>query len=152
MAGVHNFRATNAELRKMKTRIKETKMKKILLIQSCLITLAFVFAISFAGSSFAGKKEEMKQTTGSQNIQADKDQINIVNFSFTPPTLTIPVGTKVTWINHDDEPHLVRNTEKRFVSPVLDTDDKFSYTFITPGTYNYYCSIHPVMTAKIIVK
>jgi len=127
-------------------------MKKILLIQLSLITLVFVFAISLARSSFARHEEEIKQTTALQINQTEKDQINIVNFSFTPPTLTIPIGTKVTWVNHDDEPHIVRNTDKRFVSPVLDTDDKFSYTFTTPGTYAYYCSIHPVMTAKIIVK
>ena len=136
----------------MKIELKETKMKKILLVQLSLVALAFVFAISLADSSFAAHEREIKQTTASQNNQTDEDQINIVNFSFTPPTLTIPIGTKVTWINHDDEPHLVRNTEKSFVSPVLDTDEKFSYTFTTPGTYNYYCSIHPVMTAKIIVK
>jgi plastocyanin len=77
--------------------------------------------------------------------------VDIDNFSFTPPTLTIPVGTKVTWINHDDVPHIIMNTDKRFVSPVLDTDERFSYTFTSPGTYTYYCSIHPKMTARIIV-
>jgi plastocyanin len=127
-------------------------MKKILLIQLSLVTLAFVFAISLTRSSFAGHEEEIKQTTTLQINQTENDQVNIVNFSFTPPTLTIPIGTKVTWINHDDEPHIVMNTDKRFISPVLDTDDKFSYTFTTPGTYGYYCSIHPVMTATIIVK
>jgi plastocyanin len=127
-------------------------MKKILLIELSLMTLVFIFAVSLTSLSFAGKEEEIKQTTSSQKGQSDKYQVNIDNFSFGPATLTIPVGTKVTWINHDDVPHIVMNTDKHFVSPVLDTDEKFSYTFTTPGTYTYYCSIHPKMTAKIIVK
>ncbi len=125
-------------------------MKKILLIELSLMTLAFVFAVSLTSLSFMGK-EGMNQAVGSEKNQSDSNQVNIDNFSFTPPTLTVPVGTKVTWVNHDDVPHIVTNTDKRFVSPVLDTDEKFSYTFTTPGTYNYYCSIHPKMTAKIIV-
>jgi plastocyanin len=151
-AGEHNFRHTSAEVHKKTDKNEETKMKKILLTKLSLITLTFMLAISMTRFSFAAKQDEIEQTTSSQNNQTDKDQINIVNFTFTPSTLTIPTGTKVTWINHDDIPHIVRNTEKRFVSPVLDTDDKFSFTFTTPGTYDYYCSIHPVMTAKIIVK
>jgi plastocyanin len=134
----------------MRTKIKEIKMKKILLIELSLMTLAFVFAVSLTSLSFMGK-EGMNQAVGSEKNQSDSNQVNIDNFSFTPPTLTVPVGTKVTWVNHDDVPHIVTNTDKRFVSPVLDTDEKFSYTFTTPGTYNYYCSIHPKMTAKIIV-
>ena len=124
-------------------------MKRILLATlSQILVLAFV--ISLTGPSFAGK-EEMKQTPSSQNNQTDRNQINIDNFSFTPAILTVPVGTKVTWVNHDDVPHLVMSTDKRFTSPALDTVDRFSYTFTAPGTYNYYCAIHPKMTAKIIV-
>ncbi|HLK58148.1 MAG TPA: plastocyanin/azurin family copper-binding protein, partial [Chthonomonadaceae bacterium] len=59
---------------------------------------------------------------------------------------------KVTWINHDDIPHTVVDTNKRFSSPVLDTNDKFSFTFSNPGDYNYFCSLHPKMTARIVVK
>jgi plastocyanin len=113
--------------------------------------VGFVFAISLTGHSFAGR-EEIDQATGSQKGQSDKYQVNIDNFSFTPPTLTVSVGTKVTWVNHDDVPHIVMNTDKRFKSPVLDTDQQFSYVFTASGTYAYYCSIHPHMTAKIIVK
>ncbi|MGE5445098.1 MAG: cupredoxin family copper-binding protein [Ignavibacteriales bacterium] len=125
-------------------------MKKILLAELFLMTLAFVFAISLTSLGFV-EKEEVNQTAGSGKNQSASNQVNIDNFSFTPPTLTIQVGTKVTWINHDDVPHIIMNTDKHFVSPVLDTDEKFSYTFTSPGTYTYYCSIHPKMTAKIIV-
>jgi plastocyanin len=81
-------------------------------------------------------------------------QIVIDNFTFDPPTLTVPVGTKVTWVNHDDVPHTATSTAKpkRFESGALDTDDKFSHVFTTPGTYEYYCAVHPKMTGQIIVK
>lgn len=78
--------------------------------------------------------------------------VNIENFSFGSAALTIPVGTTVTWINKDDVPHTVISTEKVFGSSVLDTDDQFSYTFTKPGTFPYYCSVHPKMTAKVVVK
>lgn len=58
----------------------------------------------------------------------------------------------MTWTNHDDVPHTVVSTQKRFRSPALDTDDKFSYTFTAKGTYPYFCSVHPMMTAKVIVR
>ncbi len=125
-------------------------MKKILLAELSLMTLAFVFAVSLTSLGFV-EKGGVDQTAGSGKNQSDSNEVNIDNFSFTPPTLTIPVGTKVTWINHDDVPHIIMNTDKRFVSPVLDTDERFSYTFTSPGTYTYYCSIHPKMTARIIV-
>jgi plastocyanin len=80
------------------------------------------------------------------------NQVAIDNFTFTPQTLTVPVGTKVTWINRDDVPHSVIDTEKRFKSTTLDTDDSFSFTFTATGEYPYYCGIHPHMTGKIIVK
>ena len=80
--------------------------------------------------------------------------IVIDNFTFMPQELTIPVGTKVTWVNRDDVPHTVTSTtEPRTLnSPVLDTDGRFEMTFTAAGTYPYYCTVHPHMTAKIIVK
>ena len=79
-------------------------------------------------------------------------EIKIDNFTFGPPDLTVASGTTVTWINNDDVPHTVVSDDKVFRSKALDTDDKFSYTFTKPGTYNYFCSVHPKMTAKIVVK
>jgi plastocyanin len=78
--------------------------------------------------------------------------VKIDNFVFGPQTLTVPVGTTVTWTNSDDIPHTSVSTEGVFKSKVLDTDEKFSYTFTTVGTYPYYCTIHPKMTGKIIVQ
>ena len=79
-------------------------------------------------------------------------QVTIDNFNFTPPALTVSAGTKVTWVNKDDVPHTVTSDDKLFGSRALDTDDTFSFTFQTPGTYAYYCSVHPKMTGKVIVK
>jgi amicyanin len=82
---------------------------------------------------------------------ADDPTIKIANFTFDPPTLTVKAGTTVTWVNADDIPHLVSEKDGKFRSPALDTDEKFSQTFSTPGTVEYFCIIHPHMTGKIVV-
>ena len=81
----------------------------------------------------------------------DAGAIAIDNFSFDPPVLSIPAGTGVTWINHDDIPHTVTSTNQAFGSPVLDTDDRFTYRFDQPGTYRYFCKLHPHMSGTIEV-
>jgi len=90
----------------------------------------------------------------SKNLPASSnpDQVKVENFSFQPGTLTVKAGTTVTWVNHDDEPHTVNENNKTFKSGTLDTDAKFSYKFTSPGTYSYFCSLHPRMTGQIIVK
>jgi plastocyanin len=80
------------------------------------------------------------------------NQVVIENFSFAPATLTVKTGTKVTWINRDDVPHTVNENDKRFKSGTMDTDDQYSYTFSSPGTFNYFCALHPKMTGQIIVE
>jgi plastocyanin len=82
---------------------------------------------------------------------ADGRHIVLDNFSFSPAAATVPAGMTVTWTNRDDVPHNVVSTEKKFVSAVLDTDQQFSYRFDVPGTYPYYCSLHPRMTGRIVV-
>src|SRR5258708_5238057 len=84
--------------------------------------------------------------------QAATAEVEIDNFSFGPATLTVAPGTTVTWVNHDDIPHTVVSTDSVFKSKVLDTDEKFSFTFTKAGTYPYFCSIHPKMTATVVVK
>lgn len=79
-------------------------------------------------------------------------QITIDNFSFTPQELTVTVGTKVTWVNHDDIPHNIVDKTKKFRSKALDSEDSYSFTFDAAGTYDYFCGLHPHMTARIIVK
>jgi 3',5'-cyclic-AMP phosphodiesterase len=78
--------------------------------------------------------------------------VKIDNFSFAPKALTVTAGTTVMWTNHDDIPHNVVSTERKFFSPVLDTDQNFSFRFQEPGSYPYYCKIHPMMTGTIVVQ
>jgi plastocyanin len=78
--------------------------------------------------------------------------VSIDNFSFTPRDLTIAVGQSVTWVNRDDVPHTVVSTGRAFASGALDTDQTYAHAFTAPGTYAYYCGVHPHMTGRIIVK
>jgi len=79
--------------------------------------------------------------------------ITIDNFSFTPQEVKVKAGTTIVWTNRDDIPHTVVSTDgSSFKSKALDTDDKFTTTLTKPGTYPYYCSIHPKMTGKIVVE
>jgi plastocyanin len=95
---------------------------------------------------------------GSPNVAANDQPsaanaaVNIDNFVFGPQTLTVPVGATVVWTNKDDIPHTAVSTDGMFKSKVMDTDEKFSYTFIKAGTYPYFCSIHPKMTGMVVVK
>jgi len=88
----------------------------------------------------------------SQQTEATVVEVKIDNFSFGPATITVSLGTTVTWTNRDDIPHTVVSDDKVFKSKVLDTDEKFSYTFAKAGTYPYFCSIHPKMAGKVIVQ
>jgi plastocyanin len=79
--------------------------------------------------------------------------VTIDNFSFAPQTLTVKAGTTVTWTNRDDIPHGIGSANNAFKrSAALDTDDSFSFTFTTPGTYQYFCYIHPHMVGSVVVE
>jgi plastocyanin len=82
----------------------------------------------------------------------DANVVTIDNFSFSPGDLTVAVGTTVKFVNHDDIPHNIVNKDKVFRSKPLDTDDSYSYTFASAGTFDYFCGLHPKMQGKIIVK
>jgi 3',5'-cyclic-AMP phosphodiesterase len=86
-----------------------------------------------------------------QNV-GNTTEVRIDNFSFTPKSITIKVATAVTWTNRDDIPHNVVSTTKKFSSPVLDIDQVFTFRFQEPGTYPYFCKIHPMMTGTVIVE
>ncbi len=79
-------------------------------------------------------------------------EVRVDNFSFNPGVLTIPVNSAVTWVNKDDIPHVIASTDGLFKSKALDTDQTYSFTFTKPGTYSYFCSIHPKMVGKIVVQ
>ncbi len=79
-------------------------------------------------------------------------QVSIFNYKFDPATLTVPAGTTVTWTNKDEIPHTVMSSDKGFKgSGGLDTGDSYSYTFDKPGSYEYYCTLHPFMKGKVVV-
>jgi plastocyanin len=79
--------------------------------------------------------------------------VSIDNFTFTPASLTVKAGTTVTWSNKDDIPHGIASSNNAFKkSKALDTDDSYSFTFTTPGTYQYFCYIHPHMVGTIVVE
>ena len=92
------------------------------------------------------------QSAATAQAKTDENEIVIQNFAFEPSTLTVKAGTKVTWVNRDDEPHTATATDKRFNSKTLENGDRFSTEFTQPGTYKYYCALHPKMTGQIIVK
>ena len=113
-------------------------------------TVLIVFAISslFLANFALGQAEK-----GASADNAKTNQIVIKDFHFTPQTVTVKAGEKITWINRDEEPHTVVSVEKQFKkSAPLDTDQEFTITVGAPGTYTYFCSVHPKMTGTIIVE
>jgi plastocyanin len=79
-------------------------------------------------------------------------EIKIDNFSFNPKSMRLKAGSVVSWTNLDDVPHNVVSTDNKFSSPVLDTDQAFSFQFREPGSYRYFCKLHPMMTGTIVVE
>ena len=106
-------------------------------------------AVLLALLAVGGPKKTFAATDANSGSEV---AVKIDNFSFSPATITIPAGTTVKWTNRDDIPHTVVNDEQKFESKALDTDERYSYTFTKPGTYPYFCSIHPKMTGKVIVQ
>ena len=92
------------------------------------------------------------RVSASDQPSAANVAVKIDNFVFGPQAITVSVGTTVTWTNSDDIPHTAVSTDGVFKSKVMDTDEKFSYTFTKAGTYSYYCSVHPKMTGQVVVK
>jgi plastocyanin len=117
-------------------------MRNRLAIAGLLVTFGF---------GMAGIRADMRAAAVRPAVTAASD-VKVDNFTFGPGTLTVPVGTTVTWTNRDDIPHTVVSTEGAFKSKVLDTDEKYAFTFGKTGSYSYFCSIHPKMTGKIVVQ
>jgi plastocyanin len=107
------------------------------------------FARTLALGAMAGLVAVALATTATR---ADEIQVKIDNFTFNPQQITVKAGTTVVWTNHDDIPHTVTSSTKVFKSNALDTDDKFLFTFTTPGSYLYFCALHPHMTGSIVVE
>ena len=107
--------------------------------QAWLRALALGVAALGAGPAAAGKAPEAK--------------VEIKHFAFAPEVLTVTAGTRVVWTNRDDEPHIVVSAGNRFASSkAMDTDETYATVFDKPGTYAYFCSIHPHMVGTVIVR
>ena len=125
-----------------------------------LLSLLAITAAGCTGNSHGidaapGKRADAEPGAADKpQSAANMKQVVIDNFTFDPPTLTVPVGTIVTWVNRDDVPHTATSTAKpkHFDSGALDTDGQFSHLFTAPGTYEYFCAVHPKMTGQIVVK
>ncbi|ACB93994.1 cupredoxin domain-containing protein [Beijerinckia indica] len=116
-----------------------------------LPALALAFAMTMPGLTAIAApdttKDPVKDAAANQAVT-----VVIDNFTFTPATVTVTPGTTVTFVNHDDIPHTVVETKHLFRSKVLDSDDTFSFTFDKDGVYDFFCSLHPHMTGKIVVE
>jgi plastocyanin len=113
-------------------------------------TAALLCVIAFLNLSLFALAGEMKNDDSTSSKQ---NRIEIKDFAFNPQTLTVKSGEKVTWINRDDEPHTIVSVGKQFKkSTALDTDQEFTITVGAPGTYDYFCSVHPKMTGTIVVE
>jgi plastocyanin len=104
-----------------------------------------------AGSSGSSMPGTPPATTVAPNRPTAPNEVDIANFAFVPATLSVRVGTTVTWTNQDEEAHDVSERSGRFHSPVLNTGDTFHFTFTQAGQYQYLCTIHPFMTATVVV-
>src|ERR1044071_9876011 len=109
------------------------------------MTRLLCFAAARAAMPVAAIAEEAQ-------VAAAPTAVEIHDMRFEPAVLTIAAGTTVTWLNEDGSPHTVTDQGRVFRSAALDTKDRFSYTFATPGEFTYYCTLHPMMVGKIVVK
>jgi amicyanin len=117
------------------------------------VILLMIASLSLGSAAVAGPgnaQAAFPATTA--GMMAGQNAVSIDNFSFSPATVTVAAGTTVTWTNHDDLPHNIVEQNRKFKSKALDTDDAFSYTFTEPGTYEYFCGLHPKMVGKIVVE
>jgi plastocyanin len=117
-----------------------TKIARHIRFAAALAVAAFAVAATLPAASARAAETEVKI------------EVKIDNFAFAPQRIVVQAGTTVTWTNADDAPHTVVSTTKLFKSSALDTADKFSFTFATPGTYEYFCSLHPHMSGTVVVE
>jgi plastocyanin len=142
-----------SSVRKIKPGRKKLMTRKSVRIAALAAPVLIGMLLLFAGSSSVTASDQpANDQPASDQPSVASAAVKIDNFVFGPQTITVAVGTTVTWTNSDDIPHTAVSTDGVFKSKVMDTDEKFSYTFTKPGTYSYYCTIHPKMTGKVLVQ
>ena len=137
-----NQPATTGSKKQLNAKKGDYPMTKFVSIAVLMMGVVLALILGGVAASVSARAESKAETV----------EVKIDNFTFGPATVTVPVGTTITWTNKDDIPHTVVSTDGAFKSKVLDTDEKFSFTFSKAGIYPYFCSIHPKMTAKIVVQ
>lgn len=116
------------------------------------VTAAIALVLLAIGGQGPGVPSASAADVATAGASAGSATVTIDNFTFGPKILTVKAGTTVTWINRDDIPHTILDKNRKvFRSKVLDTEGTFSFTFMQPGTYDYFCGLHPHMTARVIV-
>jgi plastocyanin len=89
---------------------------------------------------------------GASALAGEPVRIDITKFAFSPPEITVTIGTTVIWVNHDETPHTIAAGDHAFVSKALDTDDSYAHTFDRDGDVPYFCTVHPFMTGMVHVR
>jgi len=125
-------------------------LSSILLVQWNKLSTAA--DMSHSAESMAAHRAAPAAPVQTAEKAAAANEVIIDNFAFAPASLTVSVGTTVTWTNRDDDAHQVYATNDLFKSSPMDTNDKFSFEFKAPGTYPYYCRLHPQMKGQIVVQ
>lgn len=141
--------------RRSRVRVARRGLRAVLRVGAAMLLAGSVAQASAAEMDMPGMPGMKMDTTRVAVAPSEPDAVNINNFAFAPKELTVAVGTTVTWTNKDEEPHTVVTPgggPAVFKSAALDSGDKFSFTFTKPGTYRYFCSVHPFMTGTVIVK
>lgn len=139
----------------------------VALVASALTFAVTSFADAFGGGSsnpapMAGMGHEMSQMPGMQagaaaaqqpaaTATVDHVEVKMVNMAFQPANLQVKAGTTVTWVNEDSAPHTATARDHSWDSGIFNQGQSWSYTFDTPGAYDYFCVVHPYMTGKVTV-
>ena len=127
--------------------------KELTRVRALVASLALLSGgVALVAGSLALPTAPQAQSAEVAAPAATATEVRIDNFTFSPATLTVTAGTTVTWINGDDIQHAIAAKDRSFRSKTLDTDDRFSFVFRIPGEYDYFCTLHPHMVGKIIVK
>jgi plastocyanin len=115
------------------------------------VALAGCSASRPAASSSASMPPMPSASVTAPAAPVSGNQVSIDGFAFVPATLTVKAGTTVTWTNRDEEPHTVASSDGSFHSPGMGTGATFTHTFSAAGTFDYVCSIHPMMHGSVVV-
>jgi plastocyanin len=121
-------------------------------IKSLILPTLAALAVGAAGYQLADHGTTTSSgPVSSVPVAGRHASVRIVNYSFLPPTLTIKVGTRVTWGNKDATAHTATADQGSFDTGTLNKGQRMTITFNKPGTFTYHCEFHAFMTGTIKV-